>query len=192
MNFAVAGPSLSNATDLAWKPAASAPHGDSMNDRGLKRLLRRLLASPADLTAHQQQLIHAGFERLAPIQETAAALFCERLFTLDPTLRCLFGSEMKNQGPKLMTMVGTVADHSHCPRRFVLALRDLGRQLEDDGLVDRDCDTVAAALIWTLKQMLGADLTAETREAWAACCGILAGEIKFTASAKKALLLPPC
>jgi hemoglobin-like flavoprotein len=144
------------------------------------------------LTAHQQRLIHASFERLLPIQETAAALFCQRLFTLDPKLRCLFRGEMKDQGQKLMAMMGTVADDSHCPRRLVLALRDLGRQLDDHGLVDRDWDTVAAALIWTLKQMLGTDLTAETREAWVVCCGILADEIRFAASAKKAPLLPPC
>jgi hemoglobin-like flavoprotein len=163
-----------------------------MSDTGLKRLLRRLLASPTDLTAHQQRLIHETFERLVPVQETAAALFCARLFTLDPKLRCLFRGEIEIESQKLMAMVGTVADNSHCPRRLVRALRELGKQLDDRGIVESDCDTVAAALIWALNQTLGADFKTEVREAWTACCGILADEIRFTSSAKKGPVLPPC
>jgi hemoglobin-like flavoprotein len=51
---------------------------------------------------------------------------------------------------------------------------------------------VAVALISTLEQELGADFTAETREAWTTCYGILANEMQSAANEQKIPLLPPC
>jgi hemoglobin-like flavoprotein len=164
--------------------------GGSMNDARLKGLFRRILTSPAGLTDHQQQLIRASFENLLPVQETATALFCGRLSALDPELGVLFKDQMKQQS--LMAVMGTVVDNSRCLRGLFPALRDLGRRQDGYGVVDRDYDTVAAALIWTLEQALGADFTAETRKAWMVCYRILSDEMKFAASESKAPFLPPC
>ena len=38
----------------------------------------------------QQRLVRASFAKVAPIADTAAAMFYERLFATDPTLRSLF------------------------------------------------------------------------------------------------------
>lgn len=161
-----------------------------MNDAGLKGLFRRILTSPAGLTEHQQRLIRASFEDFLPVQETAAALFYGRLSTLDPEIGVLCKDQLKEQG--LMAVMGTVVDHSRCVRELFPALRELGRRQDGYGVVDRDYDTVAAALIWTLEQGLGADFTAETREAWTVCYRILSDEMKFAASERKAPFLPPC
>jgi len=163
-----------------------------MNGTALKGLFRQIFALPAGLTERQQQLIRSSFERVLAIQETATVLFYERLFTLDPRLNALFKGDMNEQGRKLMTMISTVVDHSHCLGRLVPALRELGRRLDSYGATDRDYDTVAAALIWTLEQELGADFTAETREGWTVCYGILADEMKSAANERKMPLLPPC
>jgi len=137
-------------------------------------------------------LIRASFAKVLPIQETATALFCQRLFTLDPRLNALFKGDVNGRDRKLMTMISTVVDHSHCLGRLVPALRELERRLDSYGATDRDYDTVAAALISTLEQELGADFTAETREAWMICYGILADEMKSAANERKMPLLPPC
>jgi hemoglobin-like flavoprotein len=161
-----------------------------MNDTGLKGLFRRILTSSAGLTGHQQQLIRTSFEDLLRAQETAAALFYGRLSTLDPELGVLFKDQMKEQS--LMAVMGTVVDNSRCLSGLFPALRALGRRQDGYGVVDRDYDTVAAALIWTLEQGLGAGFTAETREAWTVCYRILSDEMKFAASESKAPFLPPC
>ena len=163
-----------------------------MNGTALKGLLRQVFALPAGLTGRQQQLIRASFERMLPIQEPAAALFYERLFALDPRLKTLFRADMDEQGRKLMAMLRTVVEHSHCLGRLVPALRELGRRYDSLGVTDRDYDTVPTALIWTLEQELGTDFTAETREAWTICYGILANEMKAAANERKLPLLPPC
>ena len=69
-----------------------------MNGTGLKGLFRQIFALPAGLTERQQQLIRASFERVLPIGETAAALFYERLFALDPRLNALFKGDINEQG----------------------------------------------------------------------------------------------
>jgi len=98
-----------------------------MNGTALKGLFRQIFALPAGLTERQQQLIRSSFERVLAIQETATVLFYERLFTLDPRLNALFKGDMNEQGRKLMTMISTVVDHSHCLGRLVPAL--LGGQV---------------------------------------------------------------
>ena len=163
-----------------------------MNGTALKGLFGQIFALPARLTERQQQLIRSSFERVLAVQEAATALFYERLFGLDPRLNALFKGDMNEPGSTLMTMLRTVVDHSQCLGRLVPALRELGRRWDSYGVTDRDYDTVAAALIWTLEQELGADFTDETREAWTICYGILSDEMKSAANERKMPLLPPC
>jgi hemoglobin-like flavoprotein len=164
--------------------------GDSMNDTGLKGLFRGILTSPAGFTEHQQQLIHASFEDLQPVQEKLDALFYGRLSSLDPKLGVLLKDQMREQS--LMTVMDTVVDNSRYLKGLFPALWDLGRRQDGYGVIDRDYDTVAAALIWTLEQGLGAGFTGETCEAWTVCYRILSDEMKFAASQTKAPFLPPC
>ena len=162
-----------------------------MHGTALKGLFRQIFALPAGLTERQQHLLRASFESVLPIGEPMAALFYERLFALDPRLGALLKADM-NQQRAPMAMMRRVVDHLHCLGRLVPDLRELGRRYDSLGVTDRDYDTVAAALIWTLEQQLGADFTAETREAWTACYGILANEMKGAANERKMPLLPPC
>jgi len=160
-----------------------------MNSTGLKALFRQVFASAPDLTERQQQLIRASFESVLPVREAAATLFCQRL-AHDPRLNALFRRQMNGHGP--MAIMGTIVEHSHCMERLEPALRDLGRRYDSYGVTDREYDTVAAALVWTLEQELGSDFTAETREAWTACCHIVADGMKAAANERNLPLLPPC
>lgn len=60
------------------------------------------------MTPHQKMLVQTSFAQVAPIAETAAALFYNRLFELDPSLRPMFTGDIAEQGRKLMQML-TVA-----------------------------------------------------------------------------------
>ncbi|MDF2119905.1 globin family protein [Roseiarcaceae bacterium H3SJ34-1] len=130
----------------------------------------------------QIDLVKSSFAKVVPISEAAAALFYERLFTLDPSLRSLFKGDMAEQGRKLMAMLATVITNLHRLDELTPAVRDLARRHTGYGVQDQHYDTVGAALIWTLEQGLGPDFTDETRASWLACYTILAGEMKSVAA----------
>ncbi len=135
------------------------------------------------MTPESQRLVRESFSKVAPISSTAASLFYDRLFTLDPTLRPLFKSDMQEQGRKLMTMIGTAVANLHRLDNIVPAVRDLGQRHAGYGVTAAHYDTVAAALLWTLEQGLGDDFTPQTRQAWIECYTILAGTMQQPAAA---------
>ena len=76
----------------------------------------------------QQRLVRASFAKVAPIADTVAAMFYERLFATDPTLRSLFNGDMAVQGRLLMTMFETAVENVHQLDQILPAVRDLGRR----------------------------------------------------------------
>ena len=131
------------------------------------------------MTPNQQGLVQSTFDRILPIADDAAALFYSRLFHLDPTLRPLFSSDLRQQGQKLMHM-------------RAMAVRNLGRYdlIEDGvrslgirhqtayGVLEHHYDTVAHALLWTLEQGLGDEWSDEVRDAWTAAYVRIASTMK--------------
>lgn len=57
------------------------------------------------LTPQQVADVQRTWELCVPIADTAADLFYAKLFELDPSLRALFPSDLKEQKKKLMTMI---------------------------------------------------------------------------------------
>lgn len=104
----------------------------------MKRTMEGIALSP-----EQRQLVQSSFAKVAPIAETAASLFYDRLFTLDPRLRLLFKGDMKEQGRKLMAMIGAAVRGLDQVEALVPVVRDLGRRHAGYGVGDADYDTVA-------------------------------------------------
>lgn len=134
------------------------------------------------MTPEQVALVRSSFAKVVPIKETAADLFYNRLFELDPSLRPLFKGDMKEQGLKLMTMIGTAVGGLDHLDSIVPAVQALGRRHADYGVKDMHYDTVASALLWTLEQGLGAAFTPDVKSAWTSAYGILAGTMKEAAA----------
>lgn len=118
---------------------------------------------------------------MATMPEVTAALFYERLFTINPSLRPLFKHDMRIQGIKFMTMVTVVVYNLPQPGKTLSAIRDLGQRHVAYGVKPADYDAVADALSWTLEQVLEEDFTPELRNAWAVCYQQLACEMKSAA-----------
>ena len=78
------------------------------------------------MTPHQKQLVQTTFAKVAPIADEAAALFYGRLFELDPSLRPLFKTDLKEQGRKLMRMIGMAVNGLDRLDELVPAVRQLG------------------------------------------------------------------
>jgi hemoglobin-like flavoprotein len=138
------------------------------------------------VTPHQIQLVQTSFEKVAPIADTAAALFYGRLFETDPSTRPLFRNDLRRQGAMLMQTLGLAVRHLHDPTPVLGAVQALGVRHVGYGVSDAHYDSVGAALLWTLGQGLGEAFTDEVREAWVAAYGLLAGVMKAAAASSQA------
>lgn len=126
------------------------------------------------LSSEQKQLVQATFANVAPIADTAATLFYDRLFELDPSTRQMFKHDMAAQRKNLMQMISVAVASLDRLDDIVPAVKALGKRHIQYGVTTDHYQTVGAALLWALEQGLGADFTPEVKEAWAAVYGLLA------------------
>jgi hemoglobin-like flavoprotein len=126
----------------------------------------------------QIALVQDSFANVVPIADQAAALFYEKLFELDPSVRPLFKGDMVEQGKKLMAALGVVVSNLKQPEKIIDTIQEMGRRHGEYGVKDEHYDTVGEALLWTLEQGLGSAFTPETRAAWGAAYGIVADTMK--------------
>jgi hemoglobin-like flavoprotein len=143
----------------------------------LKTLLWRNLMTPKQIT-----LVQTSFAQVTPIADTAAALFYQRLFELNPALRPLFKGDMREQGKKLMLMLKIVVSGLDRLEMIVPAVQELGRRHVVYGVQAAHYDTVGAALLWTLRQGLNETFTPDIEAAWAAAYTLLAETMKAAAA----------
>ena len=138
------------------------------------------------MTPLQKSLVRQTFAAVAPIADQAAAIFYSRLFELNPSLRSLFTIDMREQGKKLMQMIGFCLGKLDALDELVPTVRSLGARHVGYGVVESDYATVGAALLWTLEQGLGPAFTPEVKDAWAAVYGVLSETMRGGAHAATA------
>lgn len=127
------------------------------------------------MTPQQIELVQKSWEQVVPIAKDAAALFYNRLFELDPSLRKIFGDDIEEQGKKLMTVLTTVVRGLKKLEALEATVWRLGRRHAIYQVKEQDYGTVATALLWTLEQGLGQDIfRGELKEAWVQAYTILA------------------
>lgn len=139
------------------------------------------------MTPEQKELVQTSFEQVKPIAATAATLFYDRLFELDPRLEHLFTGDRNEQGRKLMHMIGLAVKGLNRADELESLLRNLGARHAGYGVEEHDYEAVGMALIWTLEQGLGDAFTSEVRNAWVAVYEFFAREMK--AGARDAVLV---
>jgi hemoglobin-like flavoprotein len=116
------------------------------------------------------------------IKDTAAQLFYERLFEIDPSLRELFRGDMRQQSEKLMQVMDAAVNGLSRLESIVRLIQEMGRRHVSYGVKDHHYDIVAAALLWTLDKSLGAEFTPEVKDAWATVYGVLATTMREAAA----------
>jgi len=131
------------------------------------------------------RLVQSTWVKVLPIKDTAAQLFYERLFEMDPSLRALFRGDMRQQGEKLMQVIDAAVNGLSHLERIVTAIQELGRRHVDYGVKDHHYDTVGAALLWTLEKSLGKEFTREARNAWTTVYSILATTMQEAAATRR-------
>lgn len=133
------------------------------------------------MTPEQKQLVQATWIPVNEISDTAASLFYNKLFELDPSLRPLFKGNMTEQGKKLMTMIGAAVRGLDDLGELTPVVKGLGKRHVGYNVKDEHYATVGAALIWTLEQGLGEAFTDEVKEAWTIVYTTLADLMKGAA-----------
>ncbi len=118
------------------------------------------------MNAEQITLVQDSYEKVRAIAATAAELFYDRLFELDPTTKHLFKEDMQEQGRKLMLTIEIIAKGLSVPEVILPAVKQLAQRHVGYGVKDEHYATVGAALIWTLERGLGEDFTPDVKEAW--------------------------
>lgn len=131
------------------------------------------------MTPEDVARVRASWALVVPIADTAASMFYERLFVLDPSLRPLFAStEPAAQRRKLVQALAMAVESLDRLDALVPTLEALGRRHSGYGVNDAHYDTVGQALIDTLERGLGAAWTSETAAAWTTAYGIVASTMK--------------
>ena len=133
------------------------------------------------MDATQITLVQRSWSKVLPISETAADLFYNRLFEIDPSTKELFTGDMTEQGRKLMRMITATVNGLNDLDELVPTVKDLGRRHGGYGVTDHHYGSVASALLWTLEQGLGEDFTPEVKTAWTETYMLLAGVMKDAA-----------
>ncbi|SRR6266498_1560116 len=137
------------------------------------------------MTPDQIALVQATYDRIAPIQVTAGALFYRRLFELNPELRQLFHSDIMIQSRKLMEMIALVVENLYQFDQMLPRVQLLGRAHIGYGARAEHYDTVGAALVWAIRQGLEEQFTLADEQAWIAAYAMLADAMKAGAASAR-------
>lgn len=115
----------------------------------------------------QAHLVRDSFELLKQQSPQAVLLlFYGRLFSLDPSLRPLFKSDINLQTQKLADSLATVIGALNNFDAARPILRELGARHVSYGVKSDHYDTLRQALLWALGQALQQDFDPDTRQAW--------------------------
>ncbi len=135
------------------------------------------------------QLVRSSFALVQPIAPQAAAIFYEKLFAADPSLRGLFRGDMGTQGMKLMNMIGAAVGLLDRPDALLPVLRSLGARHVGYGVQDAHYAKVGIALVDTLRAGLGDAYTDEVHTAWVSLYAVVSSTMMAGAQAAAAAIV---
>jgi len=133
------------------------------------------------MSTDQVTLVKSSFASIGPAADVVASRFYARLFELDPGLRALFQSDMREQRHKLMQMLSAIVEALDRPALIVTELAALGQRHARYGVVAQHYTLVEEALLWALARELGAGWTVEVEAAWRAAYTLVAGTMEAAA-----------
>ena len=126
------------------------------------------------MTPRQVELVQTSFARVLPVADAAAEVLYNRLFELDPSLRSLFKSDMKQQGKNLMDSLKMVVDNLRNLDSIIPGMQAMALRHKSYGVKSEHYLAIGVALIDTLRKGLGHAFTSEVRDAWVAAYTTLA------------------
>jgi hemoglobin-like flavoprotein len=135
-------------------------------------------AVPPPLTPAQIALLRRSFAVVEKKAGIAGLVFYRNLFTLAPSLRALFQSDIELQGCKFMEALRFTIATLEDPAVLTPVLEALGRRHVGYGTRNEHYNVVIEALILTLQQSLGPKFTKAEALAWRLALTYLANTMK--------------
>lgn len=115
----------------------------------------------------QERLVRESWPTIAAQADAAAALFYDRLFQIAPEARPLFAHvEMAGQGRKFMAMLDQIVQSLDQAPVLVSDVASLARRHTAYGVQTAQYESVGAALVWAIEQILGDQASPEISRAW--------------------------
>jgi nitric oxide dioxygenase len=127
------------------------------------------------MTPDHVKLVQESFAKVAPISETAAVLFYDRLFEIAPKVKAMFPTDMTEQRRKLMATLAVVVGGLGNLESVLPAASALAKRHVSYGAKPEHYPVVGSALLWTLEKGLGDGWTPDIAEAWTVAYGTLSG-----------------
>ena len=169
-------------------PSKHAPAVARMKTPAAKKSAgKKAPAVATGISPKELRLLRESFAQIAPQAHIAALEFYRNLFSLDPSLRGMFHTNIELQGRKLMEALGFTVATLENPQALLPELEAMGRRHLTYGVQDKHYDTVLAAMMLTLQGTLGKSFTPEMREAWEKALGLVADTMKRGAATVTAL-----
>jgi hemoglobin-like flavoprotein len=135
------------------------------------------------MNAQQIRLVRDSWSRLLHDTDALAAVFYDRLFTIDPGLRPLFSrTTMVEQERKLTQALALVVAGLDRLDALLPAIQNMGRRHVGYGVKDEHYVLVGRALLWTLGHLLGDAFGGEVCDAWTTAYSTLAGAMREAAA----------
>ena len=110
--------------------------------------------------------IQASWAVAATDADRMSRLFYSALFRIDPSAKILFAGDMKLQGRKLAQTLTFIVDNLEDQDLLLPAAVDLAKRHVAYGVTPAQYDTVGAALIEAMKQILGPTFSSQDEAAW--------------------------
>ena len=121
----------------------------------------------------QIHLIRRTFSLVERQKQVAALVFYRRLFSLDPSLRPMFGADIEEQGRKLMEILSVAVSMLEQPAALAAELEKLGARHVGYGVKEEHYATVGSALIGMLGDTLDDVFDKAAEAAWVALFGFV-------------------
>lgn len=130
------------------------------------------------MTPEQVRIVQSTWLKVLPIKSTAARLFYDKLFEIDPSLKELFHTDIHDQGEKLMQIIDAAVNGLDRFDQVRPVVKELGRRHAGYGVKDHQYGSVGAALLWTLEQSLSTEFTMEVHDAWTTVYAVLSSTMR--------------
>ena len=122
------------------------------------------------MTPRQVHLVQESVAAVAPQRNRLAAIFFAQLFVREPTLRAVFGKDLRAQGLDLYDGLSAITGSLDRLYPIVPALEWLAVQSACRGVGERHYAVIGEALLAALEDGLGTGFTSELRAAWTDAC----------------------
>lgn len=130
------------------------------------------------MTPEQIKIVQDSWEKITPMAEIAATLFYNKLFTMDPSLRQLFPTDLTDQKKKLLATLSYVVYALSDLQSLVPQAESLGYRHSMYGVKPAHYITVGEALLSTLQTGLAEEFTSAVHEAWGAAYALLSSTMQ--------------